>query len=97
MVKCREGQDEVFDNCVKDDSPSKEQAEETEGTVDEINGSEHDSSIATKEFGAAAMEFTAKGSVFNKNTEVAADATPCECTEGEYPCACEDDAHQRPP
>jgi hypothetical protein len=43
------------------------------------------------------MDFTAKSSVFNKNQEVAADASPCECTEGEYPCACEDDAHQRPP
>lgn len=24
LVKCKEGQDEVFDNCVKDDAPSKE-------------------------------------------------------------------------
>jgi len=82
---------------VKDDVPSKEQTEESEGTVDEINGSEQDSSIPSKEYRAAAMEFTAKGSVFNKNQEVAADSTPCECTEGEYPCACEDDAHTRPP
>lgn len=30
LVKCKEGQDEVFDNCVKDDSPSKEQVEDQE-------------------------------------------------------------------
>jgi hypothetical protein len=40
VVKCKEGQDEVFDNCVRDDSPSKEQVEDSEGTVDEINGNE---------------------------------------------------------
>jgi len=43
------------------------------------------------------MDFSTRGSVFNKNQEVAADATPCECAEGEYPCACEDDAHPKPP
>lgn len=43
------------------------------------------------------MDFSTRGSVFTKNQEIAADATPCECTEGEYPCACEDDAHPKPP
>lgn len=28
QVKCKEGQDEVFDNCIRDDSPSKEATEE---------------------------------------------------------------------
>ena len=34
VVKCKEGQDEVFDNCVRDDTPSKEQVEDQDGTVD---------------------------------------------------------------
>lgn len=41
------------------------------------------------------MDFTAKASGFK--TETAADTTPCECTEGEYPCACDNDAHPLPP
>jgi hypothetical protein len=34
QVKCKEGQDEVFDNCIRDDGPSKEQVEDQETTVD---------------------------------------------------------------
>jgi hypothetical protein len=40
LVKCKEGQDEVFDNCVKDDAPSKEQVEDQEATVDMIKANE---------------------------------------------------------
>lgn len=36
QVKCKEGQDEVFDNCIRDDTLSKEQVEEQETTVDQV-------------------------------------------------------------
>lgn len=86
QVKCKEGQDEVFDNCVKDDGPSKEQVEDQETTVDQVQNNEQTSTLSAKELGAAAMEFTAKASGMKSETG------SCECAEPEqFPCGCEDE------
>lgn len=47
--------------------------------------------LSAKEIGAAAMDFTAKTSGFK------AESNTCECTEGENPCACDDDARPAEP
>lgn len=43
------------------------------------------STVSAKDLGAAAMDFTAKTSGFT------AESNTCECSEGESPCACDDD------
>ena len=60
LVRCKEGQDEVFDNCVKDESLSDEEKEQQETTVDQDHiTNDQKGDFSAKELGSAAMDFSA--------------------------------------